>query len=95
MEGFQDFMMMALWIAIAASPVAFIGLTFLHAAKCPQWVWAFSGRTQVVWLASLLIGAAVVPIGLPVAIWYLIKIRPILRQIEHGDIANFAGRSPS
>ena len=95
MEGFQQFMTMAMWIAIAGSPVAFIGVTFLHAARYPQWVWAFSDRTQVVWLASLLIGAAIVPIGLPIAVWYLIKVRPILRQIEHGDMAHFAGRPSS
>lgn len=91
MDGFLDFARMALWIAIAGSPIAFIGLTFLHAARVPQWVWAFSERTQIVWLASLLIGVAIVPVGLPLAIWYLVKIRPVLGRIEQGNIASVAG----
>lgn len=82
-------MMMALWIAIAASPIVFIGLTFLHAARYPQWVWAFSERTQVVWLAGLLIGAAVVPIGLPLAAYYIVRVRPVLHQIEQGNMSHF------
>jgi len=86
MEGFQEFMTMAFWIAIAGSPIAFIGLTFLHAARIPQWVWAFSDRTQVIWLASLLLGVAVVPLGLPLASWYLVKVRPVLNRIENGNV---------
>lgn len=89
MEGVQDFMLMAVWIAIAGAPIAFIGLTFLHAARYPQWVWAFSERTQVVWLAGLLMGAAVVPLGLPLAVWYLVKVRPVLQQIEQGNMSHF------
>ncbi len=92
MEGVQAFMMMALWIAIAGSPIAFIGLTFLHAARYPQWVWAFSERTQVIWLAGLLMGAAVVPLGLPLAAWYLWRVRPILNQIEQGNMSHFVDR---
>lgn len=94
MDGFQDFAVMALWIAIAGSPIAFIGLTFLHAARVPQWVWAFSERTQIVWLASLLMGVAVVPVGLPVAVWYLVKIRPVLVQIEKGNLSKLADGAP-
>ncbi len=90
MGGVEAFIRMAFWIAIAGSPIAFVGLTFLHAARYPQWVWAFSERTQIVWLASLLMGVAIVPIGLPLAIWYLVKIRPVLQRIEQGNMTHFA-----
>lgn len=90
MEGLQDFAMMAMWIAIAGSPIAFIGLTFLHAARAPQWVWVLSERTQIVWLASLLLGVAIVPVGLPVAVIYLVKIRPVLSRIEKGNLSSLA-----
>lgn len=79
---------MAFWIAVAGSPIAFIGLTFLHAARVPQWVWAFSERTQVIWVATLLLGVAVVPVGVPLAIWYLVKVRPVLNHIEAGNVAS-------
>ena len=80
---------MALWIAVAGAPIAFIGLTFLHAAQYPQWVWAFSERRQVVWLAGLLMGAAIVPLGLPLALWYIVRVRPLLHQIEQGNMSHF------
>lgn len=86
---------MALWIAIAASPIALVGVSFLHAARFPQWVWAFSDRTQIVWLASLLLGVAIIPMGVPVALWYLLKIRPVLTRIEAGNMAGFVDGSSS
>lgn len=88
MDGFQEFAAMALWISIAASPIAFVGLTFLHAARIPQWVWAFSDRTQIVWLASLLLGVAVVPLGAPIAVYYLVKVRPVLNAIWGGNVGH-------
>jgi hypothetical protein len=77
----------AFWICVAAIPIVSIALAFLHAARVPQWVWAFSSRTQVVWLAGLLVGIAVVPLGLPLAGWYVFKIRPQLASIERGDMS--------
>lgn len=95
MGGVEAFVRMTFWIALAGSPIAFIGLSFLHAARYPQWVWAFSERTQIVWLVALLLGVAIVPVGLPVAIWYLVKVRPRLTQIERGNFAHLAdGSSP-
>ncbi len=78
----------ALWVAIASIPLVFVGVTFLHAAQRPQWVWMLAGRTQIVWLATLLIGSAVVPIGIPAAIYYLCKVRPTLIGLEKGDMSD-------
>ncbi len=77
----------AFWVAIAAIPLVFVGLTFLHAARIPQWVWALSGRTQIFWLATLLLGSAIVPIGIPAAIYYIVRVRPMLTSIERGDMS--------
>ena len=76
----------AFWIAIAAIPVVFVALAFLHAARVPQWVWALSGKTQIWWLAGLLIGAGVLPVGLPAATWYFWKVRPVLDRMESGNL---------
>lgn len=86
MDGFFAFWNTALVIAIASIPLATVGLTFLHAARTPQWVWAMSGKTQIWWLAGLLIGVPVMPIGIPAAIYYLVKIRPVLGRIETGNL---------
>lgn len=79
-------MQAALFITLSGIPIAFVGLTFLHAARAPQWAWAMVGRPQAMWLAGLLIGAAVIPLGIPAAVYYLIKIRPALTDVESGDL---------
>ncbi|MGI9608089.1 MAG: hypothetical protein ACR2P0_18305 [Acidimicrobiales bacterium] len=82
-----SFAEIAIVIAIGSIPMVFVMVAFLHAARVPQWVWAFSSRTQVVWMAMLLLGVAVVPVGVGLASWYLWKIRPELSAIERGDMA--------
>lgn len=84
----EAFWLTALFIALAALPIVFVALAFLHAARSPQWVWAMSGRTQIVWLAGLLVGAGIVFAGVPAAIYYFWKIRPVLDRIERGDLAD-------
>ena len=73
-------------IAISAVPIVLVGLAFLHAARAPQWVWAFANRRQIVWMVVLLGGIVVMPVGIPVALWYLVKIRPALDGIEQGRL---------
>lgn len=85
-----SFARMALIIAVSSIPMVFVMVAFLHAARVPQWVWAFSSRTQVVWMAMLLVGVAVVPVGVGLAIWYFVKIRPVLIAIERGDVNGLA-----
>ncbi len=80
----------ALWVLLASVPFVFVGLTFLHAARVPQWVWALSGRTQIIWLVVLLVGNAALPIGIPAAIYYLLRVRPLLVKIENGDISTLS-----
>ncbi len=82
----------AVLIAVAGIPLAGIGLMFLHAARAPQWVWALAGRRQVVWLALLLGGAAIIPLGVPLAIWYAVRVRPEIDRVERGDLASTIDR---
>ena len=77
----------ALWVGLFSIPFVFVVLTFLHAARVPRWVWVMSGRTQIVWLVVLLIGNAALPIGIPAAIYYLLRVRPTLVAIEAGDFS--------
>jgi len=89
-EGFGQFWITAFLIALAALPIVFVALAFLHAARSPQWAWAMLGRPQVMWIAGLLFGAAVLPLGIPAAIYYYWKIRPVLDRIERGDLGGVA-----
>ncbi len=84
--GIGEILRTAFYIAIAGVPIAGIGLMFLHAARAPQWVWALAGRKQVVWLASLLIGAAIIPVGIPLAVYYCVRVRPEINRVERGEL---------
>ena len=86
MNDLQLLFTTAFWITVAALPLIIVALTFLHAAKTPQWVWAFSDRTQIIWLALLLIGIGLLPLGLGGTVWYWWKVRPQLASIERGDM---------
>ncbi|RMH76154.1 MAG: hypothetical protein D6683_10420, partial [Actinomyces sp.] len=58
----------------------------LDAARRPRFVWAFAERAQVAWMAAIMFGIALVPLGLAVSTWYLTRIRPQLKAIENGDL---------
>ena len=90
MEGLGQFWLTALFIALAALPIVFVGLAFLHAARALKWAWVMSGRTQIFWIAGLLVGAGIVFAGVPAATYYFWKIRPVLDRIERGDLADIA-----
>lgn len=83
-----EFWYTALLIALAGLPIVFVAVAFLHAARVPQWAWAMSGRTQIVWLVTLLLGVAIIFAGVPAAAFYFWKIRPLLDRIERGDLAD-------
>lgn len=83
----------SLLIAIALVPVVPVVLMFLHAARTPGWVWAFTDHTQVVWVALLLGGIVIVPIGLCLAAWYFVRIRPELAAAERGQLPPERSRS--
>lgn len=88
MEELEAIAGAALWVLVWSIPFVFVGLTFLHAARVPQWVWVMSGRTQIVWLVVLLVGnALILPLGIPAAVYYLWRVRPLLGKIEQGDIS--------
>ena len=52
-----------------------------------------AGRTQIIWLTSLLLGAAIIPAGIPAALYYFWKIRPVLDRIERGELDDLFGES--
>ena len=73
-------------MAILSIPLAISVWAFLDVAKRPAWVWAFSGRRQVVWLAAIGLGVTTVVGGLIISTWYLSRVRPTLAAIEDGNV---------
>ena len=74
-------------------PLVLTGWALLDTAHRPEWVWALAGRRRVAWLAAILFGALVVPVGLVVSSLYLLRVRPELADAEAGDLeARATGR---
>jgi hypothetical protein len=72
--------------AFFALPLALSLWALLDAARRPQWAWALAERSQVVWMAGILFAALLVPIGLAVSLWYLLRIRPEVAAAERGEL---------
>lgn len=73
-------------LVVLSVPLAISGWAFLDIASRPRWVWAFSGRRQVVWMAIVAFGVLTVVGGLLISGYYLLRIRPGLARIESGDV---------
>lgn len=83
---FGDVLRTAGIIAILSIPLGISMWALLDIARRPRWVWAFSGRRQVVWLGFVGFGVATVIGGLIVSGWYLLRVRPELAAVERGEI---------
>jgi hypothetical protein len=73
-------------IVLVALPLTWSVLALLDAARRPEWVWALAGRARVIWMIVILLGVAVLPLGIIVSTWYLLRIRPELRDAEEGRL---------
>jgi len=59
----------------------------LDAARRPEWAWALAGRRRVVWMAAIMFGVLSVIGGLAISSWYLMGVRPRIRDAENGDLS--------
>ena len=73
-------------ILVLAVPLAISVIALLDAARRPAWVWALAGRTQAAWIAAILFGTILVPLGLVISTVYLLRVRPVLVATEGGQI---------
>ena len=58
----------------------------LDAARRPEWAWALAGRRRVVWMAAIMFGVLSVILGLVISAWYLVGVRPKVRDAENGNL---------
>ncbi len=58
----------------------------LDCAGRPAWTWALVDRGQANWMAAILCGILVVPVGITVSIWYLARVRPQIIDAEQGKL---------
>ena len=81
----DDVTLTLLVLIVLAIPLSISGWAFLDVAKRPRWVWAFSGRRQVIWMCAIAFGVLILVGGLLISGYYLTKVRPQLAAIENGE----------
>jgi len=78
-------------VLVCSVPLALTGWALLDTAHRPEWVWALAGRRRVAWLAAILFGGVVVPVGLVVSSLYLVWVRRELADTEKGRLRRTRG----
>jgi hypothetical protein len=71
-------------VTLLSVPIGISVWALLDAARRPQWAWALAGRSQVAWMAGILLGTLFLLPGLGVSGWYLTKVRPTIADAEDG-----------
>lgn len=78
------FLWVCLSVIVGSIPLGLSVWALLDAARRPSWAWALAGRSQALWIASVLIGILCLALGIVVSGWYLVKIRPVIEAAEEG-----------
>lgn len=73
-------------LAIVSVPLLLTAWALLDAARRPAWAWALAERSQPIWIAAILLGVLMVPLGLAVSGLYLLRIRPAVAAAESGRL---------
>lgn len=73
-------------LVVVAAPLMLSVLALLDAAHRPGWVWALADRTQVAWIAAILFGTILLPLGMVISTIYLVRVRPRLAATESGRL---------
>lgn len=72
--------------AVFSIPLGISLWALLDCVRRPAWAWALAERRQVVWVAAILLGFLTVIGGLAISGWYLVRIRPAVRDAEAGRV---------
>jgi hypothetical protein len=84
MGGVGELFIVIIEITIASIPLGLSLWALLDCARRPAWAWALTKRSQAVWMATILVGILLLPVGLAVSGWYLLKVRAEIAGIESG-----------
>ena len=72
--------------AFACLPLALSIWALLDCARRPGWALALSDRRQAAWMAAILFGIMLVPLGIAISAWYLLRVRPVVAATEDGRL---------
>lgn len=86
MGGLGQLFITIVTTAFFCIPIGLSLWALLDCAKRPGWAWALSGRSQQVWMATILCGILLVPVGLCVSAYYLVRVRSMVADAENGKV---------
>ncbi len=67
-------------------PLAVSMWALLDAARRPEWAFSFANRSRTVWVVANGFGILFCGVGVVVAVYYLLKVRPQIAAIEGGRV---------
>ena len=67
-------------------PLAVSMWALLDAARRPEWAFSFANRSRTVWVVANGFGILFCGVGVVVAVYYLLKVRPQIAAIEGGCV---------
>jgi uncharacterized membrane protein len=81
----------SLLVAIAETaffsiPLALSLWALLDCARRPEWAWALTARSRQVWMVAILCGILLVPAGLAISTYYLVRVRAEVAGVEGGKL---------
>jgi hypothetical protein len=88
-EGVGHLFLVIFETALLCLPLALSLWALLDCAKRPSWAWAMTTRSQQVWMYSILCGILVLPVGIAVSSFYLLRVRPEVAGVEEGRLPEF------
>lgn len=86
--GIGELFVAIITTAIFAVPISLSLWALLDCAKRPGWAWALCNRSQQIWMATILCGILLVPVGMCVSAYYLLRVRPVVADAEQGKVVD-------
>jgi hypothetical protein len=74
-------------VLLAAIPIGLSVWALLDAARRPEWAFSFVNRSRTAWVAACAIGVLFCGPGLLISLWYLLRVRPQVADVEAGRLA--------
>ena len=73
-------------IVVFSIPLALSVWALLDAARRPEWAFSFANRSRTLWVVANGFGILFCGVGVVIAAFYLLKVRPQIAAIEAGHV---------
>lgn len=73
-------------VLVASVPLAVTAGAMLDAARRPEWAFSFVGKSRTLWVTLNGVGVLFCGLGVVVALWYWLKVRPAVAAVEAGRL---------